>query len=79
MYRSLALVVAAVSLVGCVEQQNDMPSEEDIKAAHEHVLAQPPATIQHPNDGQLEDKLEYLGVDVDTDAVTPGKAFTLTH
>ncbi len=79
MYRSLAYVVAAVSLVGCVEQQNDMPSEEDIKAAHEHVLAQPPATIQHPNDGQLEDKLQYLGVDVDTDTVTPGKAFTLTH
>jgi len=79
MHRSLALVVAAVSLVGCVEQQNDMPSEEDIKAAHEHVLSAPPATIQHPSDAQLEDKLEYLGVDVDTDVVTPGKAFTLTH
>jgi len=79
MYRSLAYVVAAVSLVGCVEQQNDMPSEEDIKAAHEHVLSAPPANIQHPSDAQLEDKLEYLGVDVDTDTVTPGKAFTLTH
>ena len=79
MYRSLALVVAAVLVAGCVEQQNDMPSEEDIKAAHEHVLAQPPAKIQHPNNAQLEDKLEYLGVDVDTDTVTPGKAFTLTH
>jgi hypothetical protein len=79
MYRSLAYLVAAVGFVGCVEQQNDMPSEEDIKAAHEHVLAQPPAKIQHPNDAQLEDKLEYLGVDVDTDTITPGKAFTLTH
>jgi hypothetical protein len=79
MYRSLAYVLAAASLVGCVEQQNDMPSEEDIKAAHEHVLSAPPATIQHPSDAQLEDKLEYLGVDVDTDTVTPGKAFTLTH
>ena len=80
MYRSLAYVVAAASLIGgCVEQQNDMPSEEDIKAAHEHVLTAPPATIQHPSEGQLEDKLEYLGMDVDTDVVTPGKAFTLTH
>ncbi len=79
MYRSLAYLAAAATLSGCVEQQNDMPSEEDIKAAHEHVLAQPPAKIQHPNDGQLEDKLEYLGCDVDTDTVTPGKAFTLTH
>lgn len=79
MYRSLALVVAAVLVAGCVEEQNDMPSEEDIKAAHADVLAQPPAKIQHPNDAKLEDKLEYLGVDVDTEAVTPGKVFTLTH
>lgn len=79
MYRSLALVVASVLVVGCVEQQSDMPSEEDIKAAHEHVLAQPPAKIQYPNQAQLEDKLVYLGLDVDTDTVTPGKAFTLTH
>ena len=79
MYRSLAYVAVAALAVGCVEQQNDMPSEEDIKAAHEHVLAQPPANIQHPSGAQLEDKLEYLGMDVDTDAVTPGKAFTLTH
>jgi hypothetical protein len=79
MYRSLAYVAAAFLMVGCVEQQNDMPSEEDIRAAHEHVLTAPPAKIQHPNEGQLEDKLEYLGVDVDTETVTPGKAFTLTH
>jgi len=79
MYRSLAYVAVAALAVGCVEQQNDMPSEEDIKAAHEHVLAQPPANIQHPSGAQLEDKLEYLGMDVDTDTVTPGKAFTLTH
>jgi len=74
MYRSLAYVAVAALAVGCVEQQNDMPSEEDIKAAHEHVLAQPPANIQHPSGAQLEDKLEYLGMDVDTDTVTPGKA-----
>lgn len=79
MYRSLAYVAAALLIVGCVEQQNDMPSEEDIRAAHEHVLSAPPAKIQHPNEGQLEDKLEYLGMDVDTETVTPGKAFTLTH
>jgi Carbohydrate family 9 binding domain-like len=80
MHRTLAYVAAAALFIGgCVEQQNDMPSEEDVKAAHEHVLSQPPEKIQHPNDGQLEDKLEYLGIDIDTDTVTPGKAFTLTH
>jgi hypothetical protein len=72
-------VVTVVLAAGCVEQQPDMPTEEDIRAAHEHVLSAPPATIQHPSDAQLEDKLEYLGIDVDTDTVTPGKAFTLTH
>jgi hypothetical protein len=80
MSRSALHVLVGLALIaGCVEQQNDMPSEEDVKAAHEHVLTAPPATIQHPNDAILEDKLQYLGVDVDTDVVTPGKAFTLTH
>jgi hypothetical protein len=76
---AIHMVVALALAAGCVEQQNDMPSEEDIKAAHEHILSAPPATIQHPNDAILEDKLQYLGCDVDTDVVTPGKAFTLTH
>ena len=79
MSRSLVSFAALVLLAGCVEQQNDMPSEEDVKAAHENILATAPAKIQHPNDGVLDDKLEYLGVDVDMDTVTPGKAFTLTH
>jgi hypothetical protein len=73
------MMSAALALGACVEQQNDMPSEDDIKAAHEHVLAQPPAKIQYPNEGQLEEKLQYLGLDVDTDTVVPGKPFTLTH
>jgi hypothetical protein len=76
---ALHALVGLALIAGCVEQQNDMPSEEEIKAAHEHVLSAPPATIQHPNDAILEDKLQYLGCDVDTDVVTPGKAFTLTH
>ena len=33
MYRSLAYVVAAASLMGCVEQQNDMPSEEEYQGS----------------------------------------------
>ncbi len=64
---------------GCVEQSPDVPSEDDIKAAKEHILAAPPANIQYKVDADLEDKLTYLGLDVDTETVTPGKAFTLTH
>src|SRR6478672_3756847 len=63
---------------GCVEQSPDLPSEEDIKAAHEHVLSTPP-TPKYPVNADLEDKLTYLGLDVDVDTVSPGKAFTLTH
>jgi hypothetical protein len=66
-------------MVGCVEQSADTPSEDDIKAARENVLKEPPATIQHPVNATLEDKLIYLGCDVDTEIVSPGKAFTLTH
>ncbi len=82
MHRSHSIFVVALSAslgLGCVEQAPDVPSEEDIKAAHEFILSAPPATIQHPVNAELEDKLTYLGVDVDTDVVTPGKAFTLTH
>jgi hypothetical protein len=83
MYRSvksLAMVGATAWLAaGCVEQSPDVPSEEDVKAAREHILSAPPANIQHPVNADLEDKLTYLGCDVDTDVVTPGKAFTLTH
>jgi hypothetical protein len=77
-FRFVYLACAATA-IGCVEQSADTPSEDDIRAAHEHVLKEPPASIQHPVNAQLEDKLLYLGCDVDTDVVTPGKAFTLTH
>jgi hypothetical protein len=78
--KSLAMAGAFAWLAaGCVEQSPDVPSEEDVKAAREHILSAPPANIQHPVNADLEDKLTYLGCDVDTDVVTPGKAFTLTH
>jgi hypothetical protein len=71
-------VIFCVTFIGCVEQTPDMPSEEDIKLAKEHILTTPP-TPKHPVGAELDDKLEYLGLDVDTDQVTPGKAFQLTH
>jgi hypothetical protein len=71
--------VCAFSLIaGCVEQTADAPSEDDIKQAHENILSTAP-TPKFPSGSELEDKLVYLGMDVDVDAITPGKAFTLTH
>ena len=69
---------AVAFAAGCVEQTPDMPSEEDIKAAQAHILTTPP-TVQHPNHAELEDKLTYLGCDVDTETVVPGKSFNMTH
>ena len=78
--RALATVVSFSALVssGCVEQNADMPSEEEIKSAKEHILTTEP-TPKFPVNATLEDKIVYLGLDVDVDTVTPGKAFTLTH
>ncbi len=78
MHRFSALFAFAL-VAGCVEQSPDMPSEEDIKAAKENLLAQPPSTMKYTVNADLEGKVTYLGMDVDTDTVTPGKAFTLTH
>ena len=64
---------------GCVEQSPDTPSEDDIKAAKEHILSAPPASMKFTVNADLEGKITYLGMDVDTDTVTPGKPFTLTH
>ncbi len=75
---SLALAVATLSVAACVEQNADMPSEEEIKSAREHILTTAP-TPKIPVNAALEDKLVYLGLDIDTDEITPGKAFTLTH
>ena len=63
----------------CVEQSPDLPSEDDVKVARENVLSAPPANIKFPVNADLEGKVTYLGMDVDTATVTPGKPFTLTH
>ncbi len=81
MFRSwfspVAVALVGATLVGCVEQ-SDGPSEEDVKAAKEHILLEAPK-MKYVVNAELEDKLIYLGCDVDTDTVTPQKAFTLTH
>jgi hypothetical protein len=78
MHRHVIVGLCALFAAACVEQQADMPSEDDIKAAREHILSSAP-TPKYAVNAQLEDKLTYLGLDVDVDEVQPGKAFTLTH
>jgi len=81
-FLSLALV-GMLPLYACVEQsQEPQPTEEDVQGARVHVLSKPPAP-RYPSQGVLQNstsgRVAYLGVDVDTDNVTPGQPFTLTH
>jgi hypothetical protein len=76
--RRLSCLAALFLIAGCVEQSPEAPSEDELKAARENILTNAPAPKYAVN-ADLEDKLTYLGLDVDTDTVTPGKAFTLTH
>jgi hypothetical protein len=72
-----ALVLACVLGAACVEQAPDVPTEEDLKAARANILSAPP-TPKFPVGAKLESRAEVIGVDVDTDAVEPGKPFTIT-
>lgn len=72
-------LLAAMGLSACVEQSPDVPSQDDIRVAKENLLAAPPARITYAANASLEGKLTYLGADVDTQKVTPGKPFTITH
>jgi hypothetical protein len=66
-----------IHLAGCVEQTPDVPSEEDLKAARANILSVAP-TPKLPVNASLDGKVEVLGADVDTNAVEPGKPFTIT-
>ena len=74
-----ALALAAA----CVEQTNDTPSEDDVKAARQHVLSAAPtpqfvvnATLKNPSGAG---KIVYLGMDAEVTKVSAGQPFTLTH
>src|SRR5215831_9078859 len=69
--------LAALLILSCVEQTADVPSEEDLKAARANTLSEAP-TPKLPINASLENKIMILGADVDTDAVEPGKPFTVT-
>jgi len=71
---SAALAVAAA----CVEQDEDKPSEDDMKAAKQNILTAAP-TPRFPVNADLDGKLVYLGLDVDPATIEPGKDVKVTH
>jgi len=63
---------------GCVEQTDDKPTEEDLKVIKQNILATAP-TPKNPVNADLEGKLLYIGSDVETVPIEPGKDVKITH
>jgi hypothetical protein len=74
-----ALGALAMSLcAACVEQDEDKPSDDDMKVAKQNILAAPPSPKFAVN-ADLDGKIVYLGLDADPPVAEPGKDVKLTH
>ena len=62
----------------CVEQDDDKPTAEDMKAVKSNILTAAP-TPKYPVNADLEGKVVYLGMDVEPAIAVPGKELKLTH
>lgn len=81
---ALPAALAATCLGACFEQSSEvMPSDEDVNTARSTVVLQAAPTPRFPSGAVLEGekgaKVIYLGADVDTEVVTAGKPFNVTH
>jgi hypothetical protein len=74
----LAGFFAASTLLACVEQEDDKPSDEDLAVAKQNILTTAP-TPRYPVNADLDGKVVYLGLDANPAPVEPGKDLTLTH
>lgn len=63
---------------GCVEQESDRPTEEDVRIIKQNILTKAPQ-MKFKVNADLEGKVTYLGVDVDKDTIHVGEPFKLTH
>ena len=74
---TLALLLPTM-LGACVEQDDDKPTAEDLTVAKQNILTTPP-TPRFPVNADLDGKVIYLGLDVDTVPIETGKDVQLTH
>jgi hypothetical protein len=65
-------------LGACVEQDDDKPTEEDMKTVRQNLLSAAPAPKYVVN-ADLDGKIVYLGLDTEPATVEPGKELRLTH
>jgi hypothetical protein len=73
------LVFSAMLLsLGCVEQDDEKPNEDDLKIAKQNILTAAP-TPRFAVNADLDGKVVYLGLDTEAATVEPGRDFKLTH
>lgn len=75
---ALASVLALATGLGCVEQADDKPTEEDMTVIKKNLLTEAPKP-QFKVDGDIDGKVTYLGLDVSMNPIEPGKEVKLTH
>jgi len=75
---SALLLVPTVLSAGCVEQDDDRPTDDDMKVVHQNLLSAAPAPKSAVN-ADLDGKLIYLGMDWEPAEAEPGKDIKLTH
>lgn len=64
--------------IGCVEQAEEKPTTEDVDFVKKNILATAP-TPQFAANADLDGKVVYLGLDVSTNPIEPGKDVKLVH
>ncbi|HEX2657210.1 MAG TPA: carbohydrate-binding family 9-like protein, partial [Polyangia bacterium] len=75
----MALLAVGVAFASaCVEQDDEKPSEDEMKAVRGNLLTTPPAP-KHAVNADLDGKLVYLGLDTEPEVAEPGKELKLTH
>jgi hypothetical protein len=77
-FLAAALALSCACLLACVEQDEDKPSTDDMKAAKQNILTAAPA-MRFPANADLDGKIVYLGLDIDTPTIEPGKDVKVTH
>src|SRR3954452_18756457 len=75
---ALNLAALAAGAASCVEQDDEKPTDDDMKVAKSNILTTAP-TPKLPVNADLDGKVVYLGLDTDAQTVEPGKDFKLTH
>jgi hypothetical protein len=74
----VSMLILGASLTACVEQDDEKPTEDDMKAVRPNLLSAAP-TPKFPVNADLDGKVVYLGLDVEPATVEPGKELRVTH